>query len=535
MYDENDWYYRELESRYRPVPPWVRRPRFPAPYPRPGEIPPFMRPEMGMGMGVHPFSMPRMPPDLVTPHAGPVLRARPLPRPLHPPLYQDFSAPSRPAPINMNVQVSALKCIIEWKAPIIPKQIKYTYRLEVWEGIQCDTHNFLPHILSYKVKTTPGSWYRVELTCRDQTDRVLATGRTQFKAVFSHDEMEQLHKKAVAFVGSLMHPFRILYRCKPKLYYDDIQFRCGGIMAKYLKDNNGQAASSINGTINGLFFSARLLPDGSLPTHSPFGNIRMMVPAGTLLNPERINMYFCDFYCNYITHYVTVVICEKYSETDIFCMQHLIKLNPLTNNFLRISTRPPLYEPEFWVNKNVWVEIYYTEDVPLAWGRFDTIIATGAGTSRIGGLPHNKQCQQCNLYPQKASSSSSRTNLANKVNSTFEVVLNLERQRLGTDRVDESADLIEAICSLIDAVVESSTDVNDSSEAGIELHSDQKQIKTAIEVVEMLDGIVLSEELKSVSNFLKKIVYGLEEKTKYLQEKINESMQIVERRSIRAM
>lgn len=69
---------------------------------------------------------------------------------------------------------------------------------------------------------------------------------------------------------------------------------------------------------SGLFFSARLLPDGSLPSHSPFGNIRMLVPALALLDPARVNMYFCDFYCNYVTHYVTVVICEKHSEV---CMR----------------------------------------------------------------------------------------------------------------------------------------------------------------------------------------------------------------------
>jgi len=32
-------------------------------------------------------------------------------------------------------------------------------------------------------------------------------------------------------------------------------------------------------------------------------------------------------------------------------------------------------------------------------GRFDRILATGAGTSKIGGLPHNKTCITCNLYP----------------------------------------------------------------------------------------------------------------------------------------
>lgn len=72
MWNENDWYYPEMEARYRPAPGWVRRPpRFPPPYARPPDMPPFMKPEMGMmGMGIPPFRTPRMPPDMATPHAG---------------------------------------------------------------------------------------------------------------------------------------------------------------------------------------------------------------------------------------------------------------------------------------------------------------------------------------------------------------------------------------------------------------------------------------------------------------------------------
>jgi hypothetical protein len=35
----------------------------------------------------------------------------------------------------------------------------------------------------------------------------------------------------------------------------------------------------------------------------------------------------------------------------------------------------------------------------LRYGIFAEITATGAGTSRPGGLPHNKYCTICNLYP----------------------------------------------------------------------------------------------------------------------------------------
>lgn len=40
----------------------------------------------------------------------------------------------------------------------------------------------------------------------------------------------------------------------------------------------------------------------------------------------------------------------------------------------------------FWVNKVVWVEIYYTEDISITWGAFDTVTPTGAGMSKIGGV-----------------------------------------------------------------------------------------------------------------------------------------------------
>ncbi|PIO69048.1 hypothetical protein TELCIR_09142 [Teladorsagia circumcincta] len=106
------------------------------------------------------------------------------------------------------------------------------------------------------------------------------------------------------------------YWCKPREYWDEIHHFHDDLMEKYIKDNNGQPANRINGIISGLFFSARVYADGSLPTQSPFGNVRMMVPPGALLNPVHNNFYFADFYCNYYTHYVTVVICRKGSETD---------------------------------------------------------------------------------------------------------------------------------------------------------------------------------------------------------------------------
>ncbi|MCP9265944.1 Phytanoyl-CoA hydroxylase-interacting protein-like [Dirofilaria immitis] len=528
MWSEPDFPYPEMESAYRPVLAWQRRPpRYPLPYARPPDVPPpFMKPDINMlRMGIPPpFRMSRIPLELVTPHAGPGMPPAPL-RPIRPSnvsLYQDFSAPPRPTPINISVQTSALKCNVEWKSPAVSSlfsvksyedfssEVLYPWfsgnaeiRIQIRSlgRVKCDTYDFPAHILSYKLRTTPGTLYKLELSARDANNTVVAVGTTCMKAVFSADEMQALYKKSLDFVGTVMHSFRFLYRCKPKIYYDDIQFHRGGIMEKYMKDNNGQAASSINGAISVCagyiyrsIFSARLLPDGSLPTHSPFGNVRMLVPAMTLLDPARVNMYFCDFYCNYITHYVTVVICEKHSD-------RLIKLAPDSNPFLRIVFRPPMFEPEFWVNKNVWVEIYYTENVPLNWGRFDAITATGAGTSRVGGLPHNKQCQLCNLYPQKSSSVAKIA--STKLNSTFELLLHLERKRFGNENISESADLIETICSVIDSVVEqcsqntgdeNNKQENDNEERG------KRKLESPEEIMQRLDGQDLCEEMQDAVN-----------------------------------
>lgn len=61
----------------------------------------------------------------------------------------------------------------------------------------------------------------------------------------------------------------------------------------------------------------------------------------------------------------------------------------------------------------------------------------------------------CNLYPQKNNSTAKIA--STKLNSTFELLLRLERKRLGNDNISESADLIETICSLIDSVIEQSS------------------------------------------------------------------------------
>lgn len=69
-----------------------------------------------------------------------------------------------------------------------------------------------------------------------------------------------------------------------------------------------------------------------------------------------------------------------------FCQERLRPLRSDDNQFLKIVPLKNSVVPyAFFVNRSVWVEVYYTENIPMRWGRFDNIVATGAGTSKIGG------------------------------------------------------------------------------------------------------------------------------------------------------
>ncbi|VDN24105.1 unnamed protein product [Gongylonema pulchrum] len=213
-------------------------------------------------------------------------------------------------------------------------------------------------------------------------------------------------------------------------------------------------------------------------------------------------------------------------------MQRLIKLAPDSNPFLRVIFRPPTFKPEFWVNKNVWVEIYYTENVPLNWGRFDTIIATGAGTSRVGGLPHNKQCQLCNLYPQKSNSSARIA--SSRLNSTFELLLHLERKRLGSSNINESADLIETICNVIDSIVGQNAHMaeNGKNKSVSEMQCKnirdvrkKAELKTPEEIMRRLDEAELCEEMQDCRSCLKRLISDMNKGMTQVERLLNEARQ----------
>uniref|UniRef100_A0A914ZB85 Phytanoyl-CoA hydroxylase-interacting protein-like C-terminal domain-containing protein n=1 Tax=Panagrolaimus superbus TaxID=310955 RepID=A0A914ZB85_9BILA len=406
---QQDLHYRPIHPVHRSAlaPPYAlsssSRPPLPSssfhPYGRPDRGAPYANPSYFNELNP-PAPYQRNPasrPDYWTPRALPPIV--PLKTP-HIELWKDFGAPAKPLEVILYARKSAKECSVRWQKPALAPQLAQSHVIKVFENEKLlDTAEIDRNTNEYFFKTQPGLFYTCEFRIKDARGIDTAEGTIRLRATFSFDEMEELLRKALDHVcvsRPQMHPFRILYRCKPQCYWDDIQVRSENVMRKYIKDDNGQAANPTNGMIFGLFFSARLLANGTLPPSSPFGNVRMSLPAEVLLDPERINMYFSDFYCNRLTHYVTVVICIKGSRTDAFCMDKLVPIAP-SNPFVKIVFGPRGYE--FYVNKTVWVEIYYTENVPLCWGKFDRVTATGLGTSRLGGLPHNKTCTVCNLYP----------------------------------------------------------------------------------------------------------------------------------------
>ena len=233
-------------------------------------------------------------------------------------------------------------------------------------------------------------------------------------AEFTPDELRTLHTMAVDYVtpggSNDFDHCRVFYRNKPPDYFIRCQINDSNIMKVYMKDNNGDPASIINGQINGLFFATSVDPcTGGPPNVSHFGSRRISIPATAMLTKDS-NLYFADFYCNHKAHYVTVVLTTPGSETDRFCEKKLIKLDIKQNDFLWRSSH-------VFVTGKVWVEVLFTEDVDLSRPDATFSIVYSKGTSTPGGLPKNPKCLVCNL-PDAIRSRSASNSSANVIGLT---------------------------------------------------------------------------------------------------------------------
>ncbi|XP_046563142.1 phytanoyl-CoA hydroxylase-interacting protein-like [Haliotis rubra] len=132
-------------------------------------------------------------------------------------------------------------------------------------------------------------------------------------------------------------------------------------MMPSVKDNFGNPNCPINGKLKGVFFAVTLWK-GDLPTTSPYGDTRVVVPLESLFD-DSASLYFADFYrLKDGNHYVILVLTRTDKDLDDFCQRHLIKLNERTNAFLRKegSTYKTLRQD------NVWVYVFYTGEVDIS-------------------------------------------------------------------------------------------------------------------------------------------------------------------------
>lgn len=222
------------------------------------------------------------------------------------------------------------------------------------------------------------------------------------------NDLQRLHQIAVSSCNrSEMKQCNWLYRNRWKSYFNDIFTNHGGIMAAYAKDNSGDRASPMNGQINGLFFMAKNIK-GKPPWDSPFGEVRIQIPAKVLLGMAP-NLYFADFYCmSGKTHYVTLVMTRPGSATDNYCREKLLPLSHGDNPFLFLQDSHWMVN----VKRHILVELLYTEDIDINELRntHGAVLRKRIprspncrGRSKPGGKPKNSKCTKCNLPPSPAS------------------------------------------------------------------------------------------------------------------------------------
>ncbi|ESO83854.1 hypothetical protein LOTGIDRAFT_168899 [Lottia gigantea] len=172
-------------------------------------------------------------------------------------------------------------------------------------------------------------------------------------------DVEKLMEKATSYIqGHSVYSVNYLYRNKPSCHPTILQSKKTGIIAKYLKDNNGDQYSSINNNICGLHFSATPAnSSGDLPKGSIFGDYRIMIFPEYLV--DGCHLYFADFFCMpRKKHWVTLVLTKAESEEDDFCQNRLVKLD--------IENNPFFYKVgASYKVTSLDVEILYTEDINL--------------------------------------------------------------------------------------------------------------------------------------------------------------------------
>ena len=229
-------------------------------------------------------------------------------------------------------------------------------------------------------------------------------------SVWSKRDLRSLQEQAEEFLE--LSPYRVyrsleyVTRDKDEEYFDEIMEEKDYIMEKYVKDDYGSPQNPINGRLQGLFFRANVDWKTGVPfDNSPFGNYRLQVPATRHITPDK-NLYVADFYCMYKRgqtvqcnkHNITLVLCERGSQSDRFCHKRLPKLDIHDNEFLFINdSNDEIYVANGRGEYGVYVEILYTEDIDISpWlSYFEDVEQFVRG--RDPNPRKNENCEHCNL------------------------------------------------------------------------------------------------------------------------------------------
>ena len=216
--------------------------------------------------------------------------------------------------------------------------------------------------------------------------------------IFNMSQVEVLKNAAVEFVtkqNEIVHEAHTLFRNNPSQYFDNINRNKGGIMEVTPKNPNGDPRSPVSNRIKGINFN--IGNDILIPKRSPFGDKRFIIDVHKLIDPERNQVYFSDFYCFGKRHRVTLVVTEAGSSADDYCAKKLWPLSIIPQDPEREN--PFFYYDRkhgcFLVTFSVWVEVFYTENVRLNLG---TLVKKTFKRRRVGyGKPKKPDCKLCNL------------------------------------------------------------------------------------------------------------------------------------------
>jgi len=208
--------------------------------------------------------------------------------------------------------------------------------------------------------------------------------------------MKMLLDKAIEFVtrkNAQLLRCEFFYRDKDREYYDCARYNCNGFLPSVLKNVNGDPASPINGHIQGVFVGVCVdWKTGSPPEESPFGYLRFSTPIECLYGPD-FNLYFADFYCHVgaMSHHLSLVITRPDSAADLICKFRLPRLDRINNPFLRQNPKTG------WMMHTtaVWIDVFYTEQVHIDSGRFNTVHCISAGPKT--GKLKDARCKACNI------------------------------------------------------------------------------------------------------------------------------------------